>query len=185
MPVPVLCDFSHDGGGWTLLLTATDGKGWNVHSVMGRNEFSPSLTSNYAILRHADAIRDLGTRDRFAYRIETEAQKGRQRWGGVWLAPRKYSFTHDSANQTSVRMLEKFNNWHYGKRGPQRRMPWIDIQRKGSGYAVLTTSKNSNSNWWGTLVTDERMKSYRHSPWIAKGSRHSGTILYWMREDDY
>ena len=34
MPVPVLCDFSHDGGGWTLLLTARSHGGWNLEPAV-------------------------------------------------------------------------------------------------------------------------------------------------------
>ncbi|KAF0308450.1 hypothetical protein FJT64_020338 [Amphibalanus amphitrite] len=85
MPVPVLCDFSHDGGGWTLLLTANS-KSWDLLSVKSRREGAPTMADDYSILRHADAIRDLGNGTRFAYRIEAQAETGRQRWGGVWLA---------------------------------------------------------------------------------------------------
>ena len=85
MPVPVFCDFSHDDGGWTLLLSAVSQHGWDPFSVLARNRLSPSLTDNYSILQYADAIRDLGTSDRFAYRIETQAETGRRRWGGIWF----------------------------------------------------------------------------------------------------
>ena len=74
LPVPVLCDFSHDGGGWTLLLTAVSHPGWDALSALSRSPLSPSLTDNYSILEHADAIRDLRTGSRFAYRIETQAE---------------------------------------------------------------------------------------------------------------
>ena len=63
MPVLVLCDFSHDGGGWTLLMTARSRDGWNLLSVRSCRERSPSLDDNYSILRHADAVRDLGKSD--------------------------------------------------------------------------------------------------------------------------
>ena len=111
MSVPVLCDFSHDGGGWTLLLTAVSHPGWDALSALSRSPLSPTLTDNYSILQHADAIRDLGTGDRFAYRIETQAEKGRQRWGGIWFAPRHYSFVDETASQTEVSLMRRFDQW--------------------------------------------------------------------------
>ena len=192
MPVPVLCDFSYDNGGWTLLLTAATGDGWNVDNVKSRNELSPSLSSNYAILRHADAIRDLGTTGRFLYRIEAQAEKRRQLWGGVWSAPKRYSFTHESDSQTRIWFLTRFIgmdetvSWAYRDRTAiKKRMPWIVPKVKGR--AILTTSTNEASNLWGTLVSYENMKrlGYDHSPWIAGKAPSSGTVLYWIRENPY
>ncbi|KAF0302628.1 hypothetical protein FJT64_025276 [Amphibalanus amphitrite] len=180
MPVPVLCDFSHDGGGWTLLLTVAAREGWNSLSVLRRSERSPSLTSNYAILARADAIRDLGTGSRFAYRIEAQAETGRRRWGGVWLAPRHYSFVHEAPTQTSVSRAAKFNNWEYKDTGIEQRMPWLNM---GAGSAVLTTSASATTQWFGTLVTHETNTGYTFSPWIHEQAVKSGRVLYWMREE--
>ncbi|KAF0292457.1 hypothetical protein FJT64_009551 [Amphibalanus amphitrite] len=138
MPVPVYCDFSHDGGGWTLLLTAVSRHGWDLLSILRRSELSPSLEDNYSILWHADAIRDLGTGDRFAYRIETQAETGRQRWGGVWLAPRQYSFVDETGSQDNVRIVRKFDRWTYKHLGIEKRMPWLNSREDDK--AVLTTN---------------------------------------------
>ncbi|KAF0299945.1 hypothetical protein FJT64_027450 [Amphibalanus amphitrite] len=181
MPVPVYCDFSHDGGGWTLLLTAVSRAGWDVLSVLSRNHSSPSLTENYSILHYADTIRDLGTGRRFAYRIETQAEKGRQQWGGVWLAPRSYSFVHESPSQTDVAVVRKFNGWNYHDNGIERRMPWVHTA--GGQPAVLTTSASPSSSWWGTMVTFHGSGGFDHSPWIHPESTRSGTVLYWIREE--
>ncbi|KAF0307315.1 hypothetical protein FJT64_021328 [Amphibalanus amphitrite] len=105
MPVPVLCDFSHDGGGWTLLLTAISKHGWDPFSVRARNKNSPSLTENYSILEYGNVIRNLTEGGRFAYRIEAKAEQGRQRWGGIWFAPRHYSFVDETGAQTDNRRI--------------------------------------------------------------------------------
>ena len=181
MPVPVLCDFSHDGGGWTLLLTAASRAGWDTLNVLGRDRFSPSLTDNYSILRHADAIRDLGSGDRFAYRIETQAEVARQQWGGVWLAPRGYSFVHESPSQTDVSVVRKFNKWNYHGNGIEKRMPWVNVA--GGEPGLLTTSASASSSWWGTLVTYHGSGGFDHSPWIHPDPQRSGTVLYWLREE--
>ncbi|KAF0304483.1 hypothetical protein FJT64_023658 [Amphibalanus amphitrite] len=183
MPVPVLCDFSHDGGGWTLLLTATTRDGWDVLSVLGRSERSPSLTHNYAILQHANTIRDLGNGTRFGYRIEAQAQTGRRRWGGVWFAPRSYSFLHETPGQTEVSIVRKFDKWAYKDSGIEKRMPWLNTG--GTDHAVLTTSKNPWSGWWGTLVTVKTNSEFQHSPWIHPEAVQSGTVLYWLREEAF
>ena len=180
MPAPVLCDFSHDGGGWTLLLTVAAGDGWNSLSVLRRNERSPSLNSNYAILTYADGIRDLGNGTRFAYRIEAQAEQGRRRWGGIWLAPRSYSFVHESPSQTDVSRAAMFDKWDYQDIGIEKRMPWLNL---GPGASVLTTSASALTQWYGTLVTHETIKDYKFSPWIHQKALHSGKILYWIREE--
>ena len=180
LPVPVLCDFSHDGGGWTLLLTVAARDGWNSLSVLKRNERSPSISSNYAILKYADDIRDLHNSSRFAYRIEAKAESGRRRWGGIWLAPRSYSFIHESPSQTNVQRAAKFDAWDYKDNGIEQRMPWLNL---GPGSAVLTTSASSTSHWYGTLVTHDTNRDFNFSPWIHQQALHSGRVLYWLRED--
>ena len=183
MPVPVLCDFSHDGGGWTLLLTAVSHPGWDALSALSRSPLSPSLTDNYSILEHADAIRDLGTGSRFAYRIEAQAKTGRRRWGGVWLAPRGYSFVHETPSQTEVSLVRMFDNWDYKNEGIEKRMPWLNTG--GIKHAVLTTSENPQAYWWGTLVTHEATTGYHHSPWIQPEAAQSGVVRYWVREEAF
>ncbi|KAF0309461.1 hypothetical protein FJT64_019411 [Amphibalanus amphitrite] len=181
MPVPVLCDFSHDGGGWTLLLTAVSRDGWDLLSVLQRNDRSPSLTDNYSILQLGDAIRDLGNGTRFAYRIEAQAETGRQRWGGIWFAPRQYSFVDETGDQTQIRLVRKFDSWDYEDSGIEKRMPWL---RALDEFTVLTTTGTARGGRWGTLVLNKVQGSdYKHAPWISSGARHSGTVLYWMREN--
>ena len=177
MPVPVFCDFSHDGGGWTLLLTARSRDGWNLLSVRSRRERSPSLDDNYSILRHADAVRDLGNGSRFAYRIETQAEKSRQRWGGIWLAPRNYSFIAEEPSQTKVACVRKFDKWNYKTNGVRKRMPWLNMYQRdtASSATVLTTGDGPVPNGWGSLLYDEGTTAYHHSPWS-----HPEAVQFWQ-----
>ena len=184
LPVPALCDFSHDDGGWTLLLTSVSKAGWDPYSVLGRSLLSPSLTDNYSMLKYADAIRDLGTSERFAYRIETQAEKGRQRWGGVWFAPRRYSFIDETATQTDVSLVRRFDNWVYHEKGIKRRMPWINTYGYHDMKPILTTG-TTGTNFWGTMVTHASYPHYSNSPWFHPHASDSGTVLYWMREDAF
>ncbi|KAF0311454.1 hypothetical protein FJT64_017711 [Amphibalanus amphitrite] len=182
LPVPVLCDFSHDDGGWTLLVTAISRQGWDPLSIFARNVYSPSLSDDYSILRYADTIRDLSTSDRFAYRIESQAEKGRQRWGGVWFAPKHYSFVDETGTQTEVSLVRRFDDWIYKGDGIKRRMPWINTggENPYRMHPVLTTA--SKTEWWGTLATHHTYTRHNHSPWYNPNVVHSGTMLYWMRE---
>ena len=68
------------------------------------------------------------------------------RWGGIWRAPRDYSFVATNNKQTNVQLLKAFDKWKYDDYGIEERMPWI------SG-AKLTTSRNATGDrQWGTLI---------------------------------
>ena len=54
-------------------------------------------------------------------RLEAQAQSGRGRWGGIWSAPRSYSFTHELTNQTDVQLVTRFDNWKYSMESIQVR----------------------------------------------------------------
>ena len=65
---PVYCDMSHDGGGWTLLLTSVSQDGWSLENLLERDPEHPALDHNYSILRHAERLKALGSGPRFEYR---------------------------------------------------------------------------------------------------------------------
>ncbi|KAF0307314.1 hypothetical protein FJT64_021327 [Amphibalanus amphitrite] len=183
MPVPVLCDFSHDGGGWTLLLTTISQHGWDPFSVRARNKNSPSLTENHSILEYGDVIRNLTEGGRFAYRIEAKAEQGRQRWGGIWFAPRHYSFVDETGAQTDVSLVRRFDDWDYKDNGSNGGMPWINTRGNHAMFPVLTTTTPDSKDWWGTLVTHVSHENEPRRPWISTNPRSSGTVLYWMKEN--
>ncbi|KAF0314754.1 hypothetical protein FJT64_000024 [Amphibalanus amphitrite] len=177
MPVPVMCDFSHDGGGWTLLFASKRRNNWDMLFILSSNPLSASLIGPYSILRHADAIRDLGTGSRFAYRIEAQAaERGRRHWGGVWSAPRHYSFVDETGNQTDVELITRFDSWEYSERGIEKRMPWL----RGGTDVVLTTSAPDSEFGWGTLATSRLSDDYHwnNAPWMEKEAEHSGAMNY-------
>ena len=52
------CDFTRNGGGWTLLVTSASHSGWDKNNVKARNVDVPSLDSDFSVLGVADAIKD-------------------------------------------------------------------------------------------------------------------------------
>lgn len=175
-PIMAYCDMSRDGGGWTLLVTSHT-NGWTAENVRLKNSNSPKLTNDYSILQYADSIKDninvAGSK--FEYRLEAQSP---DRWGGVWKAPRGYTFTAEDNKQTRVELLKKFDNWKYENSGIERRMPWISGAR-------LTTSEDAFYKWEGTITGDD--KGYHPAPWI-KGhlmEHQPSYIWYWMREGSY
>ena len=66
-------------------------------------------------------------------------------WGGIWTAPRSYSFVATRNDQTAVQLTKKFNDWNYSDIGIEQRMPWVSGGR-------LTTSKSSKRRAWGTIT---------------------------------
>ena len=67
------------------------------------------------------------------------------RWGGIWEAPRSYTFTAEDNKQTGVELVKKFDNWAYANNGIEQRMPWISGAR-------LTTSESALYKWEGTIT---------------------------------
>ena len=56
--VKTYCDFTTEGGPWTLLVTSKTHSGWNKDNMKKRNSDKPSLQDDYSILGLADAIKD-------------------------------------------------------------------------------------------------------------------------------
>ena len=66
-------------------------------------------------------------------------------WGGIWEAPRAYSFVSKDNKQTSVELKHKFDKWTYQYSGISRRMPWVADAR-------LTTSQDAYKHWYGSVT---------------------------------
>ena len=75
------------------------------------------------------------------------------RWGGIWRAPREYTFVATDNKQTFVELVKKFDNWKYDDYGVEKRMPWI------SGPKLTTSWNATGDRQWGTLIGEE----YEHT----------------------
>ena len=174
---------TRDGGGWTLLVTSV-GNGWTKVQVKERNIDTPSVTDNYSMLRWADNIKNtLSNAPIFEYRLEA---KEPGHWGGIWTAPRSYSFTHTSNDQTNVTIIKKFGSWDYcswdycyNEGGIEQRMPYVVPNPSKAG---LTTSSSPTRAWWGTII--EVSRQFKPAPWMHPQTYpdQPGKIWYWMRE---
>ena len=56
--VKTYCDFTTEGGPWTLLVTSKTHGGWDMDNIKQRNSDKPSLNDDFSILGFADAIKN-------------------------------------------------------------------------------------------------------------------------------
>ena len=88
-------------------------------------------------------------------------------------------FLSKSNKQTDVKLLKQFDTWKSDSRlyTVKSRVPWL-----GGKKGLLTTSENSEDEWWGTIISDNL--DYNPAPWIDPEMRQPGIIWYWINEDD-
>ena len=105
----------------------------------------------------------------FQYRIEADGEKS---WGGIWEAPRDYTFLSTSDKQTDVKLLEKFDSWNE-KCSLAYRMPRLDLSPD-----IFLTSASLLSDPSGSIIYNNGV--YQAS--YLKEKNNPGVVRYWMRE---
>ena len=106
----------------------------------------------------------------FQYRIETDDKRS---WGGIWEAPRDYTFLATSDEQTNVRIVKKFDSWDE-KSNLGKRMP-----RLGLSSDLLLTSASTVDEPSGSLVYNSSASS---ASYLQQEKPNPRVVRYWMRE---
>ncbi|KAL9951076.1 hypothetical protein ACROYT_G043672 [Oculina patagonica] len=165
------CDFTTEGGPWTLLVTSKTHSGWDKDNIKQRNSDKPSLQDDFSILGFADAIKDFDkSQEFFQYRIEAD---GENRWGGIWEAPRNYTFLSTCDKQTEVKMVKKFDSWDENS-NLAKRMPRLALSND-----LLLSSASTVDDSSGSLVYNSGASS---ASYLVTEKPNPSVVRFWMRE---
>jgi uncharacterized repeat protein (TIGR02543 family) len=182
-PFKIYADMVTDGGGWTLLV-ANSSQSWTYAQAQKVNETNPpsnpnnlsALGGKYSILEFGDYIKRASSG--FQYRMDA-VNPGT--CGGIWTANSAYSFVSASKNNINITLNIKWGDWNYNPSGIEERMPCL----VESAQALLTTSLDNSSDWWGTLIQADTWEApgLITVPWIASlsGCDRPNIIWYWVR----
>ena len=128
--------------------------------------------NKYSILSWADNIKRSASG--FNYRFEAQTLG---RYGATFTANAAYSFVSTSNGNTNITLNEKFDTWSYADSGIEARMPWYS----STGHGLLTTSTNSSSMWWGSLISSNAHCGGATAPYMENVMSCPTKIWYWVR----
>ena len=116
-------------------------------------------------------------------RLESQAAPNQRRlWGGIWSAPRSGSIVRYGP-EVVTQLVKRFNDWEDSSDVLEPRLPWINTGYfTGHPQTHYVMSTTSDTRFWGTLISKQGI-GFSHSPWMHHFAPQSGTVLYWIKEN--
>ncbi|KAK3726269.1 hypothetical protein QZH41_003046 [Actinostola sp. cb2023] len=157
----------HGLHGVNVVLVVMVGNSLDIDSVTNLHHYMVDKNVKKNESRH-NLVTLTSVHEFFQYRIEAD---GASQYGGIFNAPKSYSFTSTTNQQNNIKLVKNFNNIDT-KSNLASRMP-----RLGLTADILLSTASTTNDASGSIIYNGASRVY-----LPNVKPNPGVVRYWMRE---